>query len=321
VVVRYEDADGILRAGRPAPLGRTPLRRTPLAMGSYLVLLRHPRFPEVRYPVHITRNRAWKGRVVFRTADETGEGFVHVPAGPFVSGDGNEARIVELDDFALAERPVTFADWAEYLQAVEREQGIAAATARCPGTPGDGPFMERSPSGAWKIRRGLLDPTVEAAHVARHGTGSEVRWPVMAISWHDAAAWCEWKSRSTGREWRLPTDQELEKAFRGVDGRAFPWGDLADPTLAKCSESRKEPSQPEPVGSFPDAASVYGVVDAAGNVWQWTSSYSDSRAAMRVVHGGSWNNNVSALRCSYRFQREPDFRGSACGFRPARSYA
>jgi serine/threonine-protein kinase len=179
--------------------------------------------------------------------------------------------------------------------------------------------MERTPAGGWRIRASIVHSASEPALLARHGAGFEVRWPVMAISWHEAAAWCEWKSRTTGREWRLPTELEREKAARGVDGRAFPWGELDDPTLAKCSQSRQEPSQPEPVGSFPTATSVYGMVDAAGGVWDWTDSWSDSRAIARVVRGGSWTNGVTFLRCAMRHAREPGFRGTASGFRPARS--
>ena len=48
----------------------------------------------------------------------------------------------------------------------------------------------------------------------------------LGVSFEDAAAYCEWKSRATGREWRLPTAEEFEKAARGVDGRRFPWGSL-----------------------------------------------------------------------------------------------
>ena len=64
----------------------------PLSMGSYLCVLRMPGFPDVRYPVHITRNRAWRATMKLRTQREIGDGFVHVPGGPFVYGEGKAPR-------------------------------------------------------------------------------------------------------------------------------------------------------------------------------------------------------------------------------------
>jgi serine/threonine-protein kinase len=319
VLLRYEDRDGILVPGPEQVLGRTPLAKTPLPMGSYLVLLRHPRFPEVRYPVHITRNRAWKGRVTLRTKDEIGDGFVYVPGGPFVFGEGKETKVLELPDFAVAQKPITFADWAEFLAAVEKEEGLEAAKRLVPNVKGDGEYLERGDDGSWRVKPGLTAGPAEASLIARHGAGFETRMPVVGVSWHDAVAYCAWKTKTTGREWRLPTEEEREKAARGVDGRAYPWGDLADATLGKCVDSRAEVSQPEPVGSFPTATSIYGMIDAAGNTSDWTDSWFDHRAAVRVLRGGSWNNVVGNLRCAFRNRNVPGFRNSNFGFRPARS--
>jgi formylglycine-generating enzyme required for sulfatase activity len=105
-----------------------------------------------------------------------------------------------------------------------------------------------------------------------------------------------------------------------MDGRAYPWGDLADATLGKCDASRDERSQPEPVGCFPSATSVYGMIDASGNSWDWTDSWFDSRAAFRVLRGGGWYNAVGSLRCASRNRNGPSYRFGDYGFRPARSF-
>jgi eukaryotic-like serine/threonine-protein kinase len=323
VLSRFEDARGVLSLGEARPFGRTPLVRIPLPMGSYLCTISFPGCRDVRYPVHITRNRAWTGRVRMRMERDVGEGMVAIPAGPFLFGEGKDARIVELPDFAIAARPVTLGEWAEFLAAVEREEGRDAAAKLCPGTPGDGPVLERGADGAWKPREGLVTGAAVGALLERHGPGFELRWPVFGISWHDAAAWCEWRSRATGKAWRLPTEEEREKAARGVDGRVFPWGGLEDPSLLKCVDSRPEPSQPEPVGSFPAAASVYGMLDAAGGTWDWTSSYfsgaGGGTSAPRVARGGSWFNPIANARCAYRARIAPDVRNAFLGFRPART--
>jgi serine/threonine-protein kinase len=320
-IARFEDEDGVLHLGEARSLGKTPLASTPLPMGSYLCIVKHSGCRDVRYPVHITRNRAWTGRVKMRTDREIGDGFVCVPAGPFVYGEGKGTRTLELPDFVISASPVTFGDWAEFLASVEKGDGLDAATRLCPATQGEGPIMNCSSEGEWRMKTGGTSGPSEAALVVRHGAGFEIRMPLFGVSWHDAVAYCAWKTRTTGTAWRLPTEEEREKAARGVDGRTFPWGDLADPTLGKCRDSREEPTQPEPVGSFPTATSVYGMVDAAGGTWDWTDSWLDARAAARVIRGGSWVNPVAGACSAYRLGSDPGFRLTNIGFRPARSLA
>ncbi|MCG3135464.1 MAG: Serine/threonine-protein kinase PknD [Planctomycetes bacterium] len=318
-LTRLEDHDGVLKSGAETDLGATPIGPAPLPMGSYLCVLRHPGFRDVRYPVHITRNRAWAGRVKMRTDREIGDGFVFVPGGPFVYGEGTETTIAELPDFAISARPVSYADWALFLEAVERESGIEAARTFVPGTSGEGLFMESAGNGTWRLVDGILSGPVGEILAARHGPDLVLRSPVVGIPWFAAAEYCAWKSRSTGIEWRLPTEQEREKAARGVDGRTFPWGELADASLGKCGESREEAPQPEPTGSFPAATSIYGMLDASGNTWDWTGSESDERSQRKVVRGGCWSIAIGHLRCANRTWNAPAHGFSHIGFRPART--
>ena len=141
---------------------------------------------------------------------------------------------------------------------------------------------------------------------------------MVGISFEDAKAYCAWKTKETGEKWRLPTEQEREKAARGVDGRRFPWGDVEDASLAKCRDARDEDAQPEPVGAFATAASVYGMADAAGGMWDWTASWYDERCSLRVLRGGSWDNGTTLLRCAIRYRFDPRNRSSNIGFRCAR---
>jgi serine/threonine-protein kinase len=317
-LVRFEDRDGLLVAGPELDLGATPLRPTPLAMGSYLAVLRHAGFPDVRYPVHIRRNQVWRDEVKLRTREELGDEFVFVPAGPFLFGEGRGARIVELPDFAIAKSPTTFGDWAEFLAAVEASDGLDAATKLCPGTPGDGPYMERVAPGVWRTLPNNCEGAARERCLATYGADFDRLLPVAGVSWHEAVLYCAWKTRTTGRDWRLPTEEEREKAARGVDGRRFPWGDVEDASLGKCRDSRPETAQPEPVGAFPAATSVYGMVDACGNSWDWTDSWFDGRQASRVLRGGAWLNFPSYMRCADRNSGSPDNRSPISGFRCAR---
>jgi serine/threonine-protein kinase len=318
-IARFEDRRGILYLGEARTLGTTPLAPVTLPMGSYLCVLRHPGRRDVRYPVHITRNRAWTGRVEIRTDREVGEEFVLVPGGPFVYGDGKDARTLELPDFVIAEKPVTFGDWAEFLAAVAKEQGLEDAAKLTPRIKGDHPYLVRGDDGTWRTGSTLVEGVAREKCVAAHGEDFEMRVPVMGVSWFDAVAWCEWKTRTTGRAWRLPTEEEREKSARGVDGRRFPWGDLEDATLSKSRDSRNWNAQPEPVGSFPAATSVYGMVDATGGMWEWTDSWFDARAVGRVLRGGCWYAPTGNLHCANRFSHDPGYRYTGMGFRPARS--
>jgi formylglycine-generating enzyme required for sulfatase activity len=96
------------------------------------------------------------------------------------------------------------------------------------------------------------------------------RHPVVMVSNRDARAYCEWLSRMTGKPYRLPTEAEWEKAARGSDGRIWPWGNTWDPSKTNTEEGGK--GDTIPVGSYPDGASPYGLLDMAGNVANWTSS-------------------------------------------------
>jgi formylglycine-generating enzyme required for sulfatase activity len=124
--------------------------------------------------------------------------------------------------------------------------------------------------------------------------------PVVNISWHDAVAYCRWLSGVTGRPYRLPSEAEWEKGARDTDGRIYPWGNQWDAKRCNTRESGKRDTTP--VGAYLEGASPYGLLDMAGNVWEWTRSVyksypydpDDGREDLEakgigVLRGGSWN--------------------------------
>jgi formylglycine-generating enzyme required for sulfatase activity len=152
--------------------------------------------------------------------------------------------------------------------------------------------------------------------VAETGAAAPPHWPaaddhpVTFVDWEEASAFCAWAGG------RLPTEPEWEKAARGTDGRAYPWGDEEDEGRAVVRRGMKLGST-SPVGSHPDGASPYGLLDMAGNVWEWTST--EYPPGERVLRGGSFASpGLAWARCTMRSHSRPVRRQSHIGFRVAR---
>lgn len=95
--------------------------------------------------------------------------------------------------------------------------------------------------------------------------------PVIFVSWDDASAYCQWLSQKTGLRFNLPTEAQWEKAARGNDQRKYPWGNQEpDKNLANFGFDIDKTT---PVDSYPAGASPFGLLDMAGNVWEWCSDW------------------------------------------------
>jgi formylglycine-generating enzyme required for sulfatase activity len=164
--------------------------------------------------------------------------------------------------------------------------------------------------------------------------------PVVYVTWEDATVYCKWLSEKTGKPYHLPTEAEWEKAAHGPstgsgDGRVYPWGNDFDPQKANTSETKI--GDTSDVGKFsPQGDSLYGCADMAGNVWEWCNDWFDENeyknrkgdvkdpqgiltGTVRVLRGGSWNDNFSNARSAYRLRLTPDLTLDNIGFRCARS--
>jgi formylglycine-generating enzyme required for sulfatase activity len=125
--------------------------------------------------------------------------------------------------------------------------------------------------------------------------------PVVGISVKDAEAYADWLSAQTGSKYRLPTEEEWEKAARAGKETIYPWGDDS-PADSKNANYKGNGSfdTPSPAGAFESGKNDWGLVDMAGNVWEWTSSThsEDTASTLRVVKGGSWMDGPTELRIS-----------------------
>lgn len=173
-------------------------------------------------------------------------------------------------------------------------------------------------------------------HYSRDRRFNSPQQPVVAVTWRDARAYCAWATKRTGLSgeiaFDLPTEAEWEFAARGDEGRRYPW-DNAKPTPERAVWGLAgDKGAPAPVGQRPHGATPLGVHDMAGNVWEWCldhwcANYDDrpsldidpcfgaTRAAPRVLRGGSWDLTARVLRCAFRNWRDPEYQLPDIGFR------
>lgn len=254
--------------------------------------------------------------------------MVLIPAGEFVAGSTPEEREVAYSDYLAtaghdrarqhgwfekeADRhrvklpayridlmPVTQSAYAEFIVATARPAPFIGET----DWTAQG-FAQRYATEVARFNwEGSSPPATRADH------------PVVLVTHADAAAYCSWRGAVVGATRRLPTADELERAFRGDDGLAYPWGNDYDAALL--NSAVKGPRDTLPVGTYPDGKSPHGVLDCAGNVFQWTSTPWPHKAAAMTVKGSAWDDFGGLGRGAAAHGRPVRARHVIVGFRCA----
>jgi formylglycine-generating enzyme required for sulfatase activity/tRNA A-37 threonylcarbamoyl transferase component Bud32 len=188
-------------------------------------------------------------------------------------GDGT--RITDVPEFMVAQRCVTN---QQYLAFVRETQ--------------------HTPPKSWdrRITEGRVAPPEDWC-----------RLPVCGLNRDDATVFCDWAG------FRLPTNQEWEKAARGLDGRLYAWGNSFDPN--RCNGAESGLGRPLAVDDLPGGRSPFGLFHASGNVFEWTA---DTVDGLGFVRGGAYG-----VRCAiyglvaFCMHVQPDIALDAFGFRVA----
>lgn len=213
-----------------------------------------------------------------------------------------DRQVSELPAFRIDLMPVTQAQYAEF---------VAAGKAAPPAIDEAG----------WRAQGFAQDYATEVARfVWKDGappTGREDH-PVVLVTQPEAAAYCAWRGGLRGEPRRLPTADEYEKAARGDGGLAYPWGNAfeADKLASAVNGARDTVA----VGSFAAGASPYGVLDLAGNVFEWTSTpwrEGGQATAKITVKGSAWDDWAGVGRAASGHGRVPTIRHAIIGFRCA----
>jgi formylglycine-generating enzyme required for sulfatase activity len=235
--------------------------------------------------------------------------MARIPAGEFQMGSASGAedekpvRRIFVSEFYIAKYPVSNADYRRF---------VLAAGHRPPSSKEKG--------------RPLWNGEDFLAQIGRQ--------PVVRVSWDDAVAYCRWLSRATGKQYRLPTEAEREKAARGgLEEKKYPWGD-EEPDEASAWFGKQWSGLLTLKDVDYGVANGYGLYGLAGNVNEWVADLYNAHAYAhssprdpqgpfggldRVVRGGSAFDEARRLRCAARGFKTPTERTLEVGFRVARN--
>ncbi len=297
--------------------------------GSYLLVARAAGFDDLRIPVEIKGDQPVRVDAGLVPKSASLPGYVYVAPGRCLLGEespGTNVRLREniwLDGFWIAREELTLGKYLEFLRADSTQDAIREGELN--GTHLRVPrkwitLQPVNPACA-------MLPGWEKKPDGFYDCAKDRSLPIWGLTCEDMDAYCAWltltsKAGHAGWYFRLPTEDEWEKAARGVDGRIFPWGNGLDLSFCRCKEARKalDPGGEfmEPGQRFPVDESPFGVRDMAGSMFEMCVGEYGGRFS-RPWRGGHRHLEVSneepELHCAYRGGGNPTRPGQDDGFR------
>jgi formylglycine-generating enzyme required for sulfatase activity len=262
--------------------------------GSYLVVARAPGREPQRLNVLVERRANVEAAIELVHEGALPPGFVHVPPGPFLEGGDaaafqpRERRARELPGFFIARKELTNREWYEF---VNDPATLARLAQVEPGAhlylPQDDRVLARSGADGgftWDVY-----------------SATSAESPALGLAWTDVRDYLAWRNaraEQRGEPWiyDLPSEAEWEKAARGVDGRAFPWGERFDPALTVCLVREAGYLLDAPGGYEPRDESPFGVLDMAGSREEWLRDVVEGSDPPRCrKRGGHWGSSVETV--------------------------
>jgi serine/threonine-protein kinase len=267
-----------------------------------------------RYPLKVEPGRAYDVAIDVEPLAGLAGDEVLIQGGPALIGGGDESelRTTRIGTFVIARYSVTFVSYLEFVGDLLANGDGLRATRHMPRTETGNPYWQHDGT-AWL-------PT----HAFAPGTPEQLlALPAFGVRTEDAVAYTRWLGARTGLPYRLPTEDEWEKAARGTDGRQFPWGDHFDATFCHMRDSRVELPEPAPGGAFDIDESPYGVRDMAGCIADWVIPPADettrTMARFSVSKGGAWCDWDYDCHIPVRRRYRASERSMRVGFRLART--
>ena len=257
--------------------------------------------------------------------------FVEIPGGPFLMGsdlvldpdaavDELPQRLLDLPSFFITRYPISNAQYRQFLDAPDGfDNADNWCEAMAAGYWANGEVLREvrvhKPNGEWAYEIRPLRAPLQSGWPA-----TLPNHPATGLNWYEARAfvrWLEARDRAAGRldpdEYLdLPSEPELEKTMRGIDGRIYPWGNRFDRNRLNWHGLLFMASSP--IGAFPHGASPFGVEDVVGGLWEWTRTLyapydgdygaevtvTTPATAEVVQRGGSYYDPVRMCRCAAR---------------------
>ena len=320
----------------PEPTGlvvQTPFRALALTQGSYRLRIHHPDCEEIVYPVLLGRLEDWALRppgadgptpLQLPPKGSLGSEDRYVAGGwTWVGGEAGFANAIPrqrawVDSAILQKFPIRQADFLRFLNALVGQGRLEEAMEHAPraSSAHEGrqpPLYDFDPQQGFSL-------TTDA-----QGDTWLPEWPLMHVERAGLEAFAVWEAQRTGRPWRLPREDEWERAARGADGRVWPWGPFFEATWTSVRDSHQGVILPRPVGHPPQDEGPFGVRDMGGGIREicetvWPSSLpAQGGEAWNVVRGAAFTSHARLTMAFARSFEVPELRSVSIGGRLARS--